>query len=313
MLSDEFQVGSEGWIADYGEAMGYTVKVLTANNNATTQLSQMDDAIGQNPVAIILNAVDANVVSSGVAKATAAGILVEAYDRLMPDAKVDFSATGDIERIGEMAGERALKYLRGKYGSEKGVVLEVMGDPGDFNAVYLDQGFTKVLSQYPNIELIRKEAAGWEGTVAASIIDDQLTVRGTEIDLMFPANDAWMPAVTSVLQKHGYTAGDPRLYLIAQGGTPTGLEGIRSGWLQETVDYAISPEYKTMFDYLDQLKAKTPIAAGTVSIDGFNCEIKITNSGPTLYTPGEVITKAGGDGTIGVDDPSLWGNVKITN
>ena len=312
VLSDEYQVGSQQFMQSYGEQLGYTIRALTANNNATTQLGQIDDAIGQKPLAIILNAVDADVEAATVGKARDAGLLVEAYDRLIPNAKVDFSSSADMTKLGELAGERSVAYLKGKFGSEKGVVLEVMGDPGDYNAVYLDQGFTNVLGKYPDIEVIRKEAQGWEPTNAASIIDDQLTARGDEINVMFAANDPWVPAYTSVLQSHGYSQNDPRLYIIGQGGTPTGLEGIRSGWLQETVDYPMGPEYKSMFEFLDKLAAGQPIPTGDYEIDGFQNTITMEDWGPTLHVPGEVISKAGGDGTLNVDDPTLWGNVKMS-
>ena len=132
-----------------------------------------------------------------------------------------------------------------------------------------------------------------------------------EIEALFSHLDAWMPALASVLEAHGYTAGDPRLFIIGQGGTPTGLDSIRSGWQQEIVDYPMSPEYKSMFDFLDELKAGTEIKAGTYEVDGFTNEIKIDDWGPTVWVGAEVISKEAGNGALGVEDPSLWGNVKV--
>ena len=311
VLIDEYQVGSQLFIEDYGAELGYTVKSLNANNNATLQISQMEDAMGQKPLAIILNAVDADVIASTVDKARDEGIIVLAYDRLIPTTTADLSATADTTRMGIMAAERTVKYLEGKYGEAKGLVLEVTGDPGDYNAVRIDEWFMEIMDTYPNIEVIRREALGWEPTVAASIIDDQLTARGEEIDVLFAHGDHWMPAIANVLQSHDYTAGDPRLYVIGTGGTPTGLEGIRDGWLQETVDYPMSPEYKAMFDFLDELVAGEEIEPGPYVVDDFESEVKIEEWGPTVWVGAEVITKEGGDGTEYVDDPALWGNVEL--
>jgi len=46
-------------------------------------------------------------------------------------------------------------------------------------------------------------------------------------------------------------------------------------------------------------------------VDGFTNEVRIDDWGPTVWVGAEVISKAGGDGTLSVDDPSLWGNVKV--
>ena len=311
VLIDEYQVGSQLFIEDYGKELGYTVKSLNANNNATLQISQMEDAMAQHPVAIVLNAVDADVIASTVDKAREEGIIVLAYDRLIPTTKVDLSATADTTRMGRLAAARTAAYLEGKYGEAKGVVLEVLGDPADYNAVRIDVGFMEVMADYPNIEVIRREALGWEPTVAASLIDDQLTARGEELDVLFAHGDHWMPAITNVLESHSYKAGDPRLYVIGTGGTPTGLEGIRNGWLQETVDYPMAPEYKAMFDFLDDLVAGKAIEAGPYVVDDFESEVKLDEWGPTVWVGAEVITKEGGEGTEQVDDPALWGNVEL--
>jgi len=311
VLSDEYQVGSQLFIEKYGQEKGYTVKTLMANNNATTQISQMEDAMAQKPLAIILNAVDANMIAATVEKARAEGIIVEAYDRPIPTGTVDLTTSASTVIMGRVAGERIVLFLQKKNGAAKGVVLEIVGDPADYNAVYMDQGFMEIMTQYPDIEVIRRDAQGWETTSASSVLDDQLTARGDEIEALFAHLDAWMPAMANVLQAHGYTVGDPRLFIIGQGGTPTGLESIRSGWLQEIVDYPMSPEYKSMFDYLDELKAGTKIVAGTYVVDGFTNEVRIDDWGPTVWVGAEVISKAGGDGTLSVDDPSLWGNVKV--
>lgn len=311
VLIDEYQVGSQLFIEDYGQELGYTVKSLNANNNANTQISQMEDAMGQNPLAIIVNAVDADTIASTVDKAREEGIIVLAYDRLIPTTDVDLSATAATIRMGRLAAERSIKYLESKYGEPKGLILEVTGDPGDYNAVYIDEGFMEIMEGYPNVEVIRREALGWEPTVAASLIDDQLTARGEEIDLLFAHGDHWMPAIANVLQSHGYAPGDPRLYVIGTGGTPTGLEGIRDGWLQETVDYPMAPEYKAMFDFLDELVAGEDIEPGPYVVDGFENEIILDEWGPTVWVGAEVISKEGGDGTLNVDDPSLWGNVEL--
>jgi len=303
-LFDEFQAGSKSFLESYGAEKGYTVKSLNANNNATTQVQQFDDAIAQKPVAIIVAAVDTATIGTSIEKAKAAGIVVAAYDRFVTNTPVDFTVTADVTKMGKMGAEEIVKLLTTKNGSPKGTVLEQMGDPGDSYTIGIDQGFTEAIAAYPDIKVIRKAAAGWEPTVAATAIDDVLTANSA-VDLVWVHSEGLAPAVVPVLEKHGFAAGDGKLIFFGTSGLPAGLDLIRQGWMVETIDYPLAPEYKGTIDALDKIIAGEKLAAGTWEIDGYQNELKMESWGPTLYLPGEVITKAN------VDDPKLWGNIKV--
>ena len=97
-LSDEFQAVSADLMVKDGKELGYDIKSLNAVVNATTQISQIEDALGQKPAAIILNAVDTATISNTVEKAKKAGVAVFVYDRFIKDTKTDFhSVVGTIQ------------------------------------------------------------------------------------------------------------------------------------------------------------------------------------------------------------------------
>jgi ribose transport system substrate-binding protein len=303
-LFDEFQAGSKLFLEQYGTEQGLEVRTLNANNNATQQLAQLDDALAQNPAAVILAAVDTAQMAGGVKKIQDAGVLAIAYDRLIADAKADFTTTADTTKMGQLGAQEIVKLLTAKNGSPKGLVLEQMGDLGDSYTIGIDQGFSEVVKDYPDIQVIRKDAAGWEPTVAAQAVDDVLTAN-PGVDLVWVHSEGLAPAIVPVLERHGFAAGDGKLIFMGASGLPVGLQLIRDGWMTETIDYPLSPEYVASVDFICKHQAGESVDTGTWEISGYQNEVKDESWGRTLWIPGEVITKDN------VDDPNLWGNVKI--
>jgi ribose transport system substrate-binding protein len=301
-LFDEFQAGTNKMMLEFGKEMGYEVRALNAGNSAPTQVNQVDDAINQKPVAIILNAVDAATITASVDKAREAGIPVMVYDRFIQDTTVDFSSVVGTIKIGQMAADEAARLLKEKNGEEKGTVLEIMGDPGDNYSVLIDQGFMQGIGKYPGINVITKPTPGWEPTVAASIVDDQLTAN-EKIDLIFVHADFRVPSIVPVLQSHGINQGD--VIIVGTDGAPSGLQAIRDGWMVETVGVPMVQQVYGIWQFLGDVSAKKAIQSGTVDVKGVQSELKMEEWGPTLYLPGQIVNKSN------VDDETLWGNMKV--
>ena len=301
-LLDEFQVGTNKDMVQYGTEMGYEVRALNGGNNTTTQINQMDDAITQKPVAIILNAVDASTVTGEVEKIRAAGIPVLVYDRFVQNTEVDFHSVVGTIKIGQMAADEVAKALKEKNGSEKGTVLELLGDPGDSYSVLIDQGFSEAIKQYPDIQVIVKPTPAWDVTTSASIVDDQLTAN-PEIDALFVHGDFRIPAITPVLEAHGLNKGD--MIIIGTDGAPTGLQAIRDGWMKETIGVPMNQQVYAIWQFMGDIIAKKSLQPGTVDVQGVQAELKNEEWGPTLYLPGQIVDQSN------VDDAGNWGNMKV--
>lgn len=301
-LFDEFQAGTNEMMLKFGQEAGYEVRALNAANNAATQVNQMDDAINQKPAAIILNAVDASTITASVDKSREAGIPVLVYDRFIQDTKVDFHSVVGTIKIGEMAAAEVARLLKEKNGEEKGTVLEIMGDPGDNYTILIDQGFQEAMKAYPNIEVVAKTTAGWEPTVAASIVDDQLTAN-PETDLIFVHADFRATSIIPVLQSHGMDKGD--VIMVGTDGAPSGLQAIRDGWMTLTVGVPMVEQVYGIWQFLPDVLAKKAINAGTVDVKGIQAEMKMEEWGPTLYLPGQIVD------STNVDNPDLWGNMEV--
>jgi ribose transport system substrate-binding protein len=302
MLSDEFQAGANLMSRNIGSELGYEVKSLNANNDVTKQINQMDDAVGMKPKAIILNAVDVSALVGSADKARAEGIPILVFDRFITETTIDFSSVVGTVKIGQIAGKECARLLKEKYGEEKGVVLEIMGDLGDNYTIMIDKGFKEVMAAYPNVEIITKDTPQWEPSTMASTVDDQITAR-KDIDILFNHADDRTAAIIPVFESHGYKQGD--IIWISTDGTPTGLKSIRDGWVLETVQEPMVAMAHGLWAFMDEVLAKEEIKTGKYTIEGLETELITEKWGPTLYFPGDVISKEN------VDDPNLWGNVKV--
>jgi ribose transport system substrate-binding protein len=300
---DEFQTTASKLIRKYVEGAGYELREMVAQSgqaeDVALQLSQLDDAITQNPKAIIIAACDASAVLDGVDRARAAGIPVIVFDRTIKDTKVDFSSVAGCKRIGILAGGEIARLLKERNGAVKGTVLDIMGDPGDMYTVLIEEGFQEVMKDYPDVKITTKIANGWEASNAANIADDWL-VANPNTDLIFSHAEHLAAAITSVLQTKGYNKGD--IIMVSTAGMPMGLNLVRDGWLQSTVEQPLTAQAEGVAMFLDDVIKKKPIKAGTVTVGGFKSDLVIQPYGPELMIPGSVITKAN------VDDKKFWGN-----
>ena len=301
-LFDEFQAGTNKMMLQFGKEAGYEVRALNGTNTASTQVNQMDDAINQKPLAIILNAVDASTITASVEKARKAGIPVLVYDRFIQDAQLDFHSVVGTVKIGQMAAAEIARLLKEKNGEEKGTVLEIMGDPGDNYTILIDQGFQEAMKAYPNVQVVAKTTAGWEPTVAASIVDDQLTANA-ETDLIFVHADFRATSIIPVLQSHGLNKGD--VLMVGTDGAGSGLQAIRDGWMTLTIGVPMVEQVYGIWQFLPDILAKKALTAGMVDVKGIQSEMKIETWGPTLYLPGQIVD------STNVDNPNLWGNMKV--
>ena len=297
---DEMQTAAAGMIKDAVEKAGYTCRVVTAGNeDVSLQLNQLDNAISQKPKAIIVAAVDGIAICSGIDIARAAGIPVIAFDRVISDTKVDFHSVAGCKLMGIKAGHEIVRLLKEKYGTVKGTVLDIMGDPSDSYTTLIEEGFREVLKAYPDVKIDTKIAHAWEASNAANIADDYLLAH-PKTDLIFPHSDHLTAAVVAILQNKGYKKNN--VILVSATGMPMGLELIREGWVSCLVEQPVGAQAEGVAMFLDTIIAGKKPALGKYDVKGIPAELIEMPYGPELRISGSVIDAGN------VNDPVFWGN-----
>ena len=100
----------------HGKELGMTVTVQNSNDDATTQVSQIENFIQANVDAIIVAAVESNSVEDVCKSAQEAGIKVIAYTQVIENADAEYLV--DAYNTGYACGERAAQWIKEVYGDE---------------------------------------------------------------------------------------------------------------------------------------------------------------------------------------------------
>jgi ribose transport system substrate-binding protein len=300
-LLDEFQTTSQEAVELVFGELGFEVVALDAQNRADLQLNQLEDVIELKPDAIIMNAVDFDAIVPGVEAARAAGIPVLNYDRQIRSTPFELTSVAGTVEIGHVAAGEAIRLLSERHGEPKGMVLQILGDPGDSYTLDIQQGFEEIMAaEAPDVELVTKAAMQWEAENAGTILEDQLLVNPS-IDLIFAHAAHLTVPLVAILEAEGKEPGE--IMMMASNGAPVGLDNIRSGWQQVEVEQPLYAQIYGLAMFTPMILAgKTP-EPGSYDVVGLKSELTIEDWGPNLKIPGAAITKDN------VDDTRFWGNL----
>lgn len=297
---DEFQTASVDAFKFTVESLGYEFQALDGQNRADVQLNQLDDVINLDPAAIIMAAVDFSSVVPGIELARAAGIPVIQFDRQITATVSDLTSVAGTIEIGEIAAENAQQLLNERYGSVKGKVLQILGDPGDPYTLDIQKGFEDKMAAFGDVEIITKPAMQWEASNAGDIAENQLQVN-PDIDLIFTHAAHLAVPVQAILESQGKKPGE--VMLMASNGAPVGLDMIRSGWEQVEVEQPLFAQVYGVAIFLDKIIAGEELKAGKYTVLGLEGTLTMEEWGWNIKLPGAAIN------ADNVDNLAFWGNL----
>lgn len=300
-LLDEFQTGSVSALEMFLKQVGYEMQTLNADNKTDVQQSQMNDVIALKPAAIILAAVDFNALKPSIEAAMAAGIPVVEFDRQITSTPSAFTSVAGTIEIGHVAAGVVEGLLTKKYGSVKGKILQVLGDPGDPYTLDIQKGFEEKMAAFPDVKIISLPAMQWEASNAGTIVSDQL-LANPDIDLIFNHAAHLSVAAAASLEAAGKKPGD--VLMLSSNGAPVGLDLIRKGWMQAEVEQPLYAQAAAVAMFMDKIVNHQEIKAGEYDVLGLKSTLTIEAWGPNIKIPGAAITMEN------VDNPAFWGNMK---
>ncbi|MFS8199500.1 multiple monosaccharide ABC transporter substrate-binding protein [Streptomyces sp. CWNU-52B] len=248
---------SERWIADGAnvernlKAAGYKTKLAYGEDDPDTQVSQIENMITQGVSALIIAAIDNKSLDNVLQQAKEADIPVVSYDRLILNSpNVDYYASFDNEKVGELQGGYIVEKLGLKDGSKKGPFnLELFaGSNDDNNTQYFFKGAMKALQPYIDkkqlviksgqTKLNQVTTLRWDGGTAQKRMDDLLTsaYKSDKVDAVLSPYDGISIGILSALKSDDYGSKNKPLPVVTgQDAEVASLKSIKAGQQTATV------------------------------------------------------------------------------
>ena len=232
---------------------GYTTSLQYADNKVDQQITQLQNMINQNPKVIVVASIDGTALGPVLAQAKAKKISVIAYDRLINGtADVDFYATFDNYKVGQLQGQFIETQLGLKDGKGPFNLEPFAGSPDDNNAKFFFSGAWDVLKPYidkgqlvvPSGKAPATDAdwtkigiQGWKSETAQSEMDNRLNsfYQGKKVNVVLSPNDSLALGIEQSLESQGYKAGTDWPIVTGQDADKANVKNMIAGKQSMTV------------------------------------------------------------------------------
>ena len=297
---------SQRWINDGDavksqlEAKGYTVDLQYANDDIPTQLSQLENEITKGPKALIIASIDGTTLTDALQKASDAGLVVVAYDRLIKKtANVDYYTTFDNFGVGVIQANSLVAGLKDRFPSTKPWNVELFGgSPDDNNAFFFYNGAMSVLQPLIDNGTIKIKSGQtgmdkvgtlrWLPATAQARMENLLSANysdGSRVDGVLSPYDGLSRGIIASLKGVGYGSADqPWPIITGQDAETASIKEIVAGEQYSTVFKDTRDLAKATVDLVDNvLSGGKPDGLDTKS---YNNDVKVVPS--ILLIPHEV-------------------------
>lgn len=204
---------------------GVEVVLLSADNNSTQQVNQVNDLITQGVDALIFTAQDATAAAAGVRAANREKIPVIAVDQKPEggDAKLATYIATDSVKAADALCTWMFEQMGGK--GEIGILQGVLGSTAELQR---SSGCQQALEKNPDIKVVAKQSANWDETEGYKAAQNMLQAN-PDIKAIFGESDAMGLGAAKA-------AKDANRKIIAVGidGFPTMIKGVQDGLTDAT-------------------------------------------------------------------------------
>jgi ribose transport system substrate-binding protein len=218
-MSSFITAGKEGMDA-YAKANNIELVWNSANNDVSTQASQVDSLINQGVKAIIVVPVQADSLAPQVASAKEKGIPLLAVNAALqtPD------LAGNVQPDDVAAGAQEMQMMADKLGG-KGNIVVLQGPLGGSGEINRGKGIDQVLAKYPDIKVLAKDTANWKRDEAVNKMKNWISSFGPQINGVVAQNDDMGLGALQALKEANRT-GVP---IVGIDGIEDGLNAVKSG------------------------------------------------------------------------------------
>ena len=218
-MSSFITEGKEGMDA-YAKAKNIELVWNSANNDVSTQASQVDSLINQGVDAIIVVPAQADSLGPQVASAKAKNIPLLAVNAALdtPD------LAGNVQPDDVAAGAQEMQMMADRLGGRGNIVI-LQGPLGGSGEINRGKGIDQVLAKYPDIKVLAKDTANWKRDEAVNKTKNWISSFGTQIDGVVSQNDDMGLGALQALKE----AGRNGVPIVGIDGIEDGLNAVKSG------------------------------------------------------------------------------------
>lgn len=222
-LNNPFFVDLRDGAQAKADELGASLIVLDSQDDAASELSNVEDLITQGVDLIMINPTDSDAVGSAVSAANEAGIPVVTLDRSANSGEVVAHIASDNVAGGVMAGEFIVEQLDGK-----GTVVELEGIPGASAARERGEGFNTAI-EGTDLEVVARQTANFDRAEGLSVMENILQSQ-PEIDAVFAHNDEMALGALEAIKASGRD-----IIIVGFDATDDAVAAVEAGDLAATV------------------------------------------------------------------------------
>ncbi len=256
-LKEERWQRDKALVEQRAREVGATIEVQVANGDDAAQTKQCENMLTSGVNVLIVAPHNGEIAASIVEAAHRQGVPVIAYDRLIKNSDVDLYVSHQVEKMGEMQGEYALKRV------PKGNYILIGGAPTDNNALLLRKGQMNVLKpavDRGDVKIISDQfAKDWKPEEALRITEDALTRTNNDIQAVVASNDGTAGGAISALEQAKLGGG--KVLVTGQDAQLDAVQRIAEGRQTMTIYKPIQPLAFSAVDSAIKLAKKEAVNA----------------------------------------------------
>lgn len=221
-----FYVAEVAGIKAEAKKQGYTVKIVSANNDSNAQVNQVNDLLTQNIGALIFTSQDSTAAAAGVRAANKADVPVIAVDQRPENGQgklATYIATDSVKAAYQLC---TWMFKQNGNAGELAILHGVLGSTAEIQRT---QGCEKALKENPNVKVVAEETANWDETQAYKATQNILTAHPS-LKMVFGESDAMSLGASKAAKDAG-----KKIFSVGIDGFPTMFDGVASGLTQATM------------------------------------------------------------------------------
>jgi ABC-type sugar transport system substrate-binding protein len=220
-LNNPYWVDARKGMEDAATKLGVEAKFLGPDtDDAAAQVAIFDSILATKPAGIAISANDPASVLENIAKATAAGIPIIAWDGPVPNSGVLGYIGTDNVAAGVQAGEALAKSV-----GNKGKVAVVIGSLSAVNLNQRLEGVKSALAKYPDIELVATQVSG-ESIATAQTASETILQANPDLAGFIGIGGSDLPGIAGALKSANKCGA---VKAVGFDVVPQGIEGMNGG------------------------------------------------------------------------------------